>query len=104
MSRNEISVCTLEMYVEGAYRYFALKHTLQVPTVGEIFAIMIDMWSYQDLLQSSIWCQSIGTDISIADVRLEDVEFILDYKRMAYATEYDYKEKYVAQQILLGRY
>lgn len=104
MSKGELSICTLEMYVEGAYRYFALKHIREVPTAGEIFAILIDMWGNQNVLSSSIWCQSAGLEISIMDIRLEDVEFVLDHKRMAHVTEYDYKQRYIAQQPLLGRY
>ncbi len=104
MNKGELSICTLEMYVEGAYRYYALRHTREIPTPGEIFTILIDMWSSQNILSSSIWCQSAGVEINTMDICLEDVEFVLDHKRMAHITEYDYKQRYIAQQPLLGRY
>ena len=101
---NGIAVCTLEMYIEGAYRYFALKNIRRLPTVGDIFLIAIDMWQSQGLYNSNIWCSAIGSEVKIKDIQLEDVKFVLDHKRMAHVTEYDGVVYYESQNELLHNF
>ena len=101
---KSMAVCTLEMYIEGAYRYYALKHIRSLPTVGDIFMIAIDMWQSQGLYSSNIWCNSIGAEIKIKDIQLEDVKCILDCKRMAHITEYDGVVCYESQNELLHNF
>ena len=104
MGSDTLSICTLEMYIEGAYRYFTLKNIRQLPTVGDIFLIAIDMWESQGILDSTIWCNSIGAELKVRDIQLEDVESVLILQRMAHITEYDAKVHFESQNELLHNY
>ena len=104
MSKGALSICTLEMYVEGAYRYFTLKNIRRLPTVGDIFLIAIDMWESQGLINSTIWCNSIGAELRVRDIQLEDVESVLTLQRMAHITEYDARVHFDSQNELLHHY
>ena len=99
---TNLKICTLENYVEGAYRYFCIKNIRTIPDAESLFLILIDMLESMHVCDSSIYCTSIGDEIQCKDITVYDIYAILRNKRMEFFDEEEGKERFSAQQTLIA--
>ena len=100
---RDIHKSTLEQYVKAAFRAYACNEKKCVPTVEQIFLILIDMFDRFDIMDDEIYSANFGTMIPCHSVRLTDIDCLLKNMEIEHVG-IDSEEYAKSQNVILRRW